>query len=669
MRNTFVRVLCCVLPLLLVAGFVRAEEATIVVNAQVLSVNGTDQVPAGLFGVHNLPLTEDVVKDWGIESVRFINQHPDGKNAVIGGQYSEIIPYSHPRTTALPEGLKMVVQCLWDRYQPALCITRADWKDYLAGLGKAYGEDARQTGQQQNLEFWNEPYLNWATRPAVNYDGKYYDLSQAAAEQPMKVLATGEIIPNLVWDHPVFYALNMQDKKVDYVASSFIPRDSKPGETVTLLRGEGQATLVDGKEFTLVHRGTRIACLRWSGKDLTQKYYWSGTVNRQFYIDMFQAFGASLKQANPDVRLGAGWGLNMFDQSWDCWNLLYRPTIDATHEYLDALYEHHYGGDTRVVAASYEMAYDYDLAHYGKRIQLWNTEAGGYIDPEQPGVVKPAAEGDALKRAKGALSYFLRDVIYLVDFCPDKAVMRAAHQPQDNGGDEFAFKLLKTLRGKLLETSSSSPNVWSVASLNGQCLTLAVFNDQNAPATLHLQINPPPGMAFSSLVRREIGPASRPVVKNGQQTQEPWLAIQETALPPGEKVPDQVCPPKSALVFVGTLNGSAPDLPVESWDQFASGDVLLNATAEQPAALKIEIPDQAWQGAKGARLRLVLSESPSGLQVKLNGANLKLSPGAPWIMDFPVDPSLLKTDNLLTVSAPAGKSALVAAASLYLQKP
>jgi len=658
-----------VLPFLLSAGPLGAEEATITVDARVVSVNGVDEVPTGLFGVHNLSLTEDVVKDWGIESVRFINQHPDGKNAVIGGQYVESGANNFKKTIALPGDLKKVVQCLWDRYQPALCITRADWKDYLAGLGASYGEDAKKTGQQQNLEFWNEPYLNWATRPAVNYDGNFYDLFHASAGAPMKVRVTGETVPNLVWDRPIFFALNMQDKQTDYVASSFIPRDGNPGQTVKLLRGEGEATLVDGKEISLLHRGTRLLKLRWSGKDLTQKYYWSGTVNREFYIEMVQAFGQGLKQSDPDVKLGAGWGLNMFDQNWDCWNLLYCPTIDATHDWLDALYEHHYGGDTRVVAASYEMAYDYTLAHYGKRIQLWNTEAGGYIDPEQPGVVKPAAVGDALGKAKGALSYFLRDVIYLIDYCPDKAVMRAAHQPQDNGGDEFAFKLLKPLRGKLLETTSSSPQLWSVASLEGQRMTLVVFNDSSEPATLHLQLALPAGTTFSSLVRREIGPGSRQLVTNGRQTQEPWLAIQETALPPGEKVPDQVCAAKSALVFMGTSNGLVPEMPVEHWQQFASGDVLLNATDAQPAVLKIEVPDQALQGATGARLRLVLSENPADLQVKLNGMSLKLSPEAPWIMDFPVDAGLLKTENILVVAAPKGKPVFVATASLYVQKP
>jgi len=650
------------------AGALQAEDATITVDSKVMSVNGVDEVPAGLFGVHNMPLTDDVVKDWGIESLRFINQHPAGTNAVIGGPFTESAAGGFKKTTACPEGLKMVVQCLWDRYQPALCINRADWKDYLTGLGKAYGEDAKKTGQQQYLEFWNEPYLNWATRPAVNYDGLYYDASQAAPGAPMKVLATGETVPNLVWDHPVYYALYPQDKKPDYVSSSFIPRDGKTGDTVKLLRGEGEATLVDGQNITLLHRGTRLLCLRWSGKDLTQKYYWSGTVNRQFYVDMFQAFGSSLKATNPDMKLAAGWGLNMFDQSWDSWNLLYRPTIDATHEWLDALHEHHYGGDTRLVAASYEMAYDYVFAQYGKRIQLWNTEAGGYIDPEQPGVVKPAAVGGALSKAKGALSYFLRDVIYLIDYCPDKAAMRAAHQPQDNGGDEFAFKLLKSLRGKLLETTSSSPQEWSVASLEGQRLTLVVFNDSNAPATLHLQITPPAGTTFSSLVRREIGAGSHSVTTNGQQTQEPWLAIQETPLPLVDKTPDQVCPAKSALVFVGTLNGTVPNLPVESWEQFTSGDVLLNATAEQPATLKIAIPDEALHGAKQARLRLVLSESPANLDLKINGTSVKLSPGAPWIMDFPLDSGLLKTENTLTVSASQGKTVFVAAASIYVQK-
>ena len=123
------------------------------------------------------------------------------------------------------------------------------------------------------------------------------------------------------------------------------------------------------------------------------------------------------------------------------------------------------------------------------------------------------------------------------------------------------------------------------------------------------------------------------------------------------------------MVFVGTLSGPAPEMPVARWDQFASGDVLLNATAEQPAVLKIQVPDQALPGATGARLRLVLGGSPAGLQVKLNDTVLKVSPDAPWITDFPIDPALLKTENVLTVSVPEGKPVFVATASIYVQKP
>jgi hypothetical protein len=117
------------------------------------------------------------------------------------------------------------------------------------------------------------------------------------------------------------------------------------------------------------------------------------------------------------------------------------------------------------------------------------------------------------------------------------------------------------------------------------------------------------------------------------------------------------------------VNGAVPEMPVERWEQFASGDVLLNATAEQPAVLKVQIPDQPLQEAKAARLRLVLAESPADLQVKLNDRSLNLSPQAPWIMDFPLDPGLLKTENILTVSASDGKPAFVVTASIYVQKP
>ena len=337
-----------------------ADAIPITVTGRALTINGATAIPRGLFGVHAVPLTDERVADWGIEMDRIINHTPGGTNAVIDGIRTETDAKGKTRTLGRPKALSSVVECLYDRFQPAVRIPRKDGREFLADIGKKYGEHARTTGQQHYIEFWNEPYLNWATRPAVNYHGLYYDQTAAQPGQPMKLLTTGEEFPGLVWDRQIFFTLKPGNKQVDYFTSGYLPREGQPGETVKLRFGIGEVTLTDGAEIKLF--GPRLLSLEWSGKDLSQKYYWSGEVNRRFYIEMFEAFGRSLKETNPDVKLAAGWGFNFFNENWAVWDMLIRPTIDACHPWFDALHEHHYGSDTRMVAASYEVAYAYTLA-------------------------------------------------------------------------------------------------------------------------------------------------------------------------------------------------------------------------------------------------------------------------------------------------------------------
>lgn len=665
-----VRILACGLALLLSAGLVHGEEARveIVVTGRLLEINGVADVPRGLFGVHHVPLTEKLVSDWGIELDRFITHTPDGKNARTGGPPSTADAKGKTTSARHPGPLTMVIQCLWDRYQPALRLTRKDWRDYLAGLGKAYGEDARTTGQRHYLEFWNEPYLNWATQPAVNYHEAHFDTTDIQAGKPMKLRTTEEVIPNLVWDRQVFFTLR-KGGGVDYFTSGFIPREGRPGETVKLRQGRGEVTLNEGAGIDL--SGPRILSYQWSGRDLTQKYYWSGEVNRGLYIEMFEAFARSLKEANPEVQLAAGWGFNMFNENWESWEVLYRPTIDALHPWFDALHEHHYGGDTRLVGASYEVAYAHTLGKHGKRIVFWNTEAGGHLDPEQPGVVKPANEGDPLTRARAAMTYFLRDVVYLGAFCPDKAAARAAHHSHENGGDEWAFKLLKPWRGKIVETMSSGAGVWSAAAVEGDRLTLVIFNDRADAVVIEPRLLPPPGRGIESVVRREVIPGMRRVEREGSPAEEPWLALEERPVvwEAGGLIRGQKCPGKSAVVFVCTLGGTAGAAAPLRWEQFVSADVLRPVAPEENAEVSIPIPEVSLQTARSARLRLVLSAPPVGIGVRINGSPVTLRPGGAWISDHPFDPGLLKTGNTLTVTAPAGQKILLAAASIYLEKP
>ncbi len=646
------------------------KPATVLVTGDELSINGQTEIPRGLFGVHNMPLSEEVVADWGIDSIRTINFSPGSKPLVATGMVASTNAKGKTIWSGFPASTKVLIECFWDRYQPAVQMTRPDWKDYLTALGRGYGEQAATTGKTHYVEFWNEPYLNWATRPGVNLLGYYYDQTDAAPGKPMRLKATGEIIPDLVWDRQVYVALKPKSLVLDQWASGTIPHDGKDGETVKLRAFPGSITLIDGA--TVEISGPRILRKVWIGKDLTQKHYWSGAVNLRFYIDMYKAFAAAVKEANPQVQLAAGWGFNLFNDNWGCWESLVRPTIDAVHPWMDALHEHHYGGDTRMVAASYEVAYAYTLSRYGKRLKFWNTEAGGHLDPEQPGVSKPANEGDPLLRATAAMTYMLRDIIHMLAFLPDKAFARAAHHPQENGGDEIAFRMLKPLRGTLLATSSSDPRLWSVASREGNRLCVALFNDRRETRRLRMEIKPPAGLHVTAGRRLGSRTAIRQVTGPTGIIDQPYLQLSEERLGdvgPGPCFVDLELGGTSGTVLDFELAGTASTTSVRRWTQQVSSDVLQVVPAKGTITSTITLPAAELAVAQDARLRLVLSHAPGSLQCRLNGRPVALPGDTSWIIDMPLDPKTLRAANTVELSNSSDQPITLASCSLWLQTP
>ena len=73
------------------------------------------------------------------------------------------------------------------------------WRSHLEKVSKAYGDAAKTTGFRHHLELWNEPYLNWASRPGVNYDPKYH--KKYGIKQGDAVTISGDDKPteHLVW--------------------------------------------------------------------------------------------------------------------------------------------------------------------------------------------------------------------------------------------------------------------------------------------------------------------------------------------------------------------------------------------------------------------------------------------------------------------------------------
>jgi hypothetical protein len=323
------------------------EVSQVRITGHVLSINGVSEVPRGLFGVHATPLSPQQISDWGVEAVRVILHTPSGD------------PVSNRSAR--------VLECLYDRYQPALILARPDWQEHLVQLGKRFGRRPQSGAGRRWVEFWNEPYLNWAGKPGVNYDGNLYDFEQAQTGAPMRVRVSGETLSNLVWETQKLVAVRESSKQTDYVATRY-----------------ATAGLDAGDSFSRGNQSYRLE-RRWWGRDTTQTNWWSGTVNRELYHRMLLPFAQSLRQAAPDAEIVAGWGFHLNQDNWAAWDVLHRPLIDVAWQWIDGIDEHHYGSDTLMVAATYETAYAYALSRYGQALKFYNTEAGGALDPERPG--------------------------------------------------------------------------------------------------------------------------------------------------------------------------------------------------------------------------------------------------------------------------------------------
>ena len=216
------------------------------VTGRPLVFAGASGVPIGRFGVDAMRLTSEVVKDWGIESVRTVTTGPTGVPLNPGDKGPQ---------GPIPPEIAMIVETWYDRYQPALLLTDpSGWQSKLEALGRTYAENAKKAGGARYVEFWNEPFINWAGKPGVNYDGEFYDQSSAADGQPMTIRGQSQPTPHMIWTRGR-KAVNAANNRTDYLASRYLP-----------------ATAADGEEFTFRGRKFRVVeC--WRGQDRAQQQY------------------------------------------------------------------------------------------------------------------------------------------------------------------------------------------------------------------------------------------------------------------------------------------------------------------------------------------------------------------------------------------------------------
>ncbi len=452
--------------LLSLPNFLKAQTI-IKVTGKIYELNGVSDVPAGIFGVHagNFQgLDSAKIKDWGIGSVRAIEVIPSGN------------PYS-AGSGPIPAGTPEIVHCWFDRFVPARQVINPNgWSRDLKTRAANYAQATIGLNNPPILEFWNEPYLNWAYKPGVNTDPQYFDSTGVQVGDSVRLRGTNYFQKSLLWRRAQWYRGNWAANTSGlYVAISqawnaqLTARNIPyPGLTGALLPGEVYFPNTN-RQFVVTEQLRPI--------DPTQQSFYSARQGSIYYNEMLSAVLDTALLVNPGLKVLGGWGFEVHKDRYQPFKDLFKPMLDAFGDRLYGVHEHHYGMDTRIIANDYQTLYAYNKLKHGKPLKFYNTETGGFNDPQRPNQsVGGTGNLSANQRSYLSYQYHGKDIIYLLSQCHDKVGARAIHEPQlTNGGVESLLKQMKSFRGKMLMSGSNDPNVLVAACLTDTTMEVAYF--------------------------------------------------------------------------------------------------------------------------------------------------------------------------------------------------
>ena len=678
----------------LVAGAKPAAGNTVKVEAtgKTLDINGTTMIPAGLFGSFNLKGAE--------------KKYRMAMGRTIQGPYVER-PQLGDATTW------MFVNTLGDRTGASVRLNDPQWAEKSAASGKALGEAAKAAGRGVYVEYWNEPYLNWANKNRVNFNPKYYNVDEASEGAAVKIKMDGTELPYLKWTQnyqaPLWKWADEKDwrrgkdasgkiystfavpylyprKFTDYAPETHPPLNVKDGEKYTVKpKVERKNPQTKKSEIVVGDKEVELTAFTpWYVYDTTQFSYWSGKGMVKLYTDPMIATGKAMKAVSPESVFIVGWGNRPSEDHWAGFTQLYQPAIDAAPEIVDGVCDHDYGGDATKMAANAEFITAYGMMKHKKWLYSFNTETANMADPQAFATVNEADNSGALADLS-KMRWSARKLIHSLMTSPDK--MRSFAWFGMGGpwfsetGEGVTMDLLRTLRGRMLEVRSSDPKVWAVASIDGsdpqnprpedlpagQEWTLAVWNDVNVvkggkPADGARQIAvsalAPAGMTLGAAMWKQVEYTNAGItIKEGKGLEQPITLL-----------------PQALLVVRAPITGTvgAPDLVRK---QYFGSAVLAKVSADQPVAQTITIDAAQLQGAKRAWLRYVGEYAVEGsATVEVNGKSYELGrlaapENAPRLRQIPVALEDLKADTKLVFKAVTGGAPYVmAACSVMVEK-
>jgi len=655
--------------------------AEVKVDGRFLDVNGTATVPAGLFGSFNLPK--------GHTARYRLAQDRRIFHEGLGGEPSYGDATTH-----------MMIQTIGDRVRPSNRLTHPDWEARNRAFGERFGDAAKAAarGLTTYVEYWNEPYLNWANRNRANFNPAFFDEAGAKEGGEVRIKHDGQVAPHLRWTKdfrvPLWAWCSPQEWRRGRDAAGKVPSTyAPPYKGMEGIYGGkwNPATfppegVKDGEKFT-ARDGARdlelTAFTPWHIHDETQFSYWSGKGMLKFYIEPMLAFGKALKSRHPETVFIAGWGNRPSEDHWAGFTQLYQETIDRGIAIVDGVCDHDYGGDPFKMAANYEFITAYGMAKHRKWLYGFNTETAMGSDP-QAYPESEVAKGALADRQKCA--WTLAKLVHALAVVPDKARSFAWFGYGggwfSDSGEGIALDLLANLRGRLLQVESGDPEVFAVAAIDGSDplnprperlgpgpeLVVAVLNAGSSEREVRLALRvPAPGPAGEARLRRIVhaGPGGSP-------------AIDEAGVRPGDSgVFVLKLAGREAVTLTVPMRGVPPvDLKqTVQRRQFFAGEFLKAVGPDAPFAARIAVEPGVVAKAGRAWVRIVVERLAEGEGVLVfNGKEIPLPAAvtpenAPWVRDIPLDAALIKADNRVEfrVSDPARAGFALASASLVVE--
>ena len=280
--------------------------------------------------------------------------------------------------------------------------------------------------------------------------------------------------------------------------------------------------------------------------DPTQHGYIPARLGAEKYAQCFVAAVDAAKAENPHVQIG---GMSSPSFNGDHYSVFWdyiRHFIDACPDKIDFLSEHHYGGNPAAYAAAYEVVTAYCDTRHGRRIPIVNTETNDLVDTPtfgDEGLPAPwSPHADDLIRFR----YNVRDIITLIDQCPDKARARAMHALWNGKfkkkGEEHAFEILNDVAGAILDCRSSHADVPAVACTSDDRVVVLVLNDAPQPRNVRLDLK---GLSPAAVAVRRVvfdtAAGTQVVAADGPPPGEvlrlaPYEAVSWSLHAPGHKV-------------------------------------------------------------------------------------------------------------------------------------